>query len=702
MAVLGRTLEHLGVQMYKRRDTALAELVANSWDANATHVWLTVPDNGYDKLTSTFVIEDDGDGMSDDEVENHYLVVGRNRRRDADGRLEEGAVTTTSEAYDGSPSFVDVAKPEFQATKRRVMGRKGIGKLAGFGIATEVEITTWTRGRGTMLTLDLGDLKLNDAEMRSIDIPGQLVDVPADARCKDHGTRIVLRTLKHSTPPDVATLRESLSRRFSRTVRGVMTIEVNGTELAEPAVEWEMHVPEVGEGDADGMIEHDLGDGRIVRYRYGFSRSVLTSRELRGFTVLTHGKTAQAPPFFFDVETTASGQHGTKYMTGTVEADFLDDGVDDESDLVSTDRQEIDWEASRTKDLLQWGAEVTRRALREFRDRRAAAAQARVIANDALRERLERLDKPSRDRATKLLGNLGLLEQDEPGKELELASSLIAAFEYRQFHDVLDQIEGAEEDPDRFQVLLDSMSNWKALEGRAILEVIRGRISIIEKFHKMIVNDAPETAHRVGDENLHDLIGSFPWLLHPEWQILSEERTISTQLANWAAQEFAATLTPEERRQRYDFLALGDLRRLVVIEIKRQAYAPDIQDLNRLLTYKNNLEQGTAREVVAVFISSKQFLGRTDTIERMPVDMYSWAEIHDRTAAYYEHYRALLEGDFDSPDFHSKEREVARARSVLETGAYRDRATRAAGLGEQEDIRSAIDARSEGAPQQPS
>ena len=36
--VLGRTLEHLGVQMYKRRDIALAELVANSWDAGAKEV----------------------------------------------------------------------------------------------------------------------------------------------------------------------------------------------------------------------------------------------------------------------------------------------------------------------------------------------------------------------------------------------------------------------------------------------------------------------------------------------------------------------------------------------------------------------------------------------------------------------------------------------------------------------------------------
>ena len=50
MTVLGRMLELLGSQMYKRRDTALAELVANAWDAGAYEVHVSVPTEGYNPV----------------------------------------------------------------------------------------------------------------------------------------------------------------------------------------------------------------------------------------------------------------------------------------------------------------------------------------------------------------------------------------------------------------------------------------------------------------------------------------------------------------------------------------------------------------------------------------------------------------------------------------------------------------------------
>jgi hypothetical protein len=459
-----------------------------------------------------------------------------------------------------------------------------------------------------------------------------------------------------------------------------MVIEVCGDAVVEPIVEWEFDVPNDG-----SMQEVQLDDGNVIRYRYSFSKTPLRQAGMRGFTILANGKTAQAPPFFFDVEATATAQHGTKNLSGTIEADFIDFGTDDESDVISTDRQEIDWEAEETIALHDWGAKLTRQALVEFRDFRQSRTKERVLADEGLRSRLERLDKISQDQVNKILGTIGLLDADS-GTELTLVSSLISAFEFRHFHDLIDQIEAAEDSPEQLEQLLMSVSNWRVLEGRAILEVIKGRISIIDKFHEMIVNGAPETAHRVGDENLHDLLADFPWLLHPEWQVLSEEKTISKQLVEWNRKDVAETLTDEEARQRYDFLALGDGNKLLVIEIKRPIYAPNMADLQRLVTYQSNLARAETREIEPIFISSNHFDEADYIIQRQPVTMFSWADIHARTKAYYEHYRALLEGDSSHPDFRSKESELARARSVLDQGAFRGVMRRPSGIGEQDPI----------------
>ena len=67
--------------MYSQLPYALAELVANAYDAGADNVLIKLYDN--DPNNKRIVIIDDGDGMSYDEVGEKFLVIGR-KRRDTD------------------------------------------------------------------------------------------------------------------------------------------------------------------------------------------------------------------------------------------------------------------------------------------------------------------------------------------------------------------------------------------------------------------------------------------------------------------------------------------------------------------------------------------------------------------------------------------------------------------------------------------
>ena len=332
--VLGRMLEHFGVHKYKRREVAIAELIANAWDAGAGRVEVSVPDAAhYDKRYSVITVRDNGCGMKFQEVRDCFLVIGRNRRKTSG--LEIQMHMPFDPEFD--PALDTKSAPRI--VKRRIMGRKGIGKLAGFGVAKVMVFESWTETAGIKFTLDIDRLKREDNTFQEIEIDWGRTQ--PQSQLSATGTQITLTKLKHGTPVDIEKLKMSLSRRFSRSVRGQMHIKVNGAELPDPTPTLILRSPQTG------YHVEKFGEGREARYWYGFSKDTIKNRELWGFSVLVNGKIAQAPPFFFDAEATASGQHATRYLIGEIEADFIDANVEDDEDLISTDRQELDWDDER-------------------------------------------------------------------------------------------------------------------------------------------------------------------------------------------------------------------------------------------------------------------------------------------------------------------------------------------------------------------
>jgi len=91
MKYAGGFVQHLGLHMYGAAVPAIAELIANAWDADATRVDIQFPfDQAWDD-DSEIVISDNGIGMKADDVGDRYLVLGLDRRahdkRDTAGPL---------------------------------------------------------------------------------------------------------------------------------------------------------------------------------------------------------------------------------------------------------------------------------------------------------------------------------------------------------------------------------------------------------------------------------------------------------------------------------------------------------------------------------------------------------------------------------------------------------------------------------------
>ena len=181
------TIKHLGLQMYSTLPPVIGELVANAWDANATKVEITLPETPINEQQSEIVITDNGMGMSDGDIRRKYLIIGRDRRE--------------NELSDKTPAPLE----------RKVMGRKGIGKFSGFGIAKEIDIESVKDGENSHLRMNYDDM-LKEANERTIEFPALS---PSGTVSKGTTIRLKEITKFKNRRISIDRLRKGLARRFS-------------------------------------------------------------------------------------------------------------------------------------------------------------------------------------------------------------------------------------------------------------------------------------------------------------------------------------------------------------------------------------------------------------------------------------------------------------------------------------------------------
>jgi len=175
-----QTINHLGLRMYSTLPPALAEIISNSYDADAENVSITlIEENG---KPTEIIIADDGIGLSFGDIQDKFLIIGRNRRDDGD---------------EPSGKF-----------KRLPTGKKGLGKLALFGLATTITLSTRHKGKLNEFVLDWDDLML----AKGVYHP-RPIKIDESTKDKD-GTLIKLTGLKRKSSFDFSGLANSLSRLF--------------------------------------------------------------------------------------------------------------------------------------------------------------------------------------------------------------------------------------------------------------------------------------------------------------------------------------------------------------------------------------------------------------------------------------------------------------------------------------------------------
>ncbi|HUU81945.1 MAG TPA: ATP-binding protein [Phycisphaerae bacterium] len=548
----GRIIDHLGIQMYQSPTAAIAELIANAWDAVANSVQVVLPE----RIDSNAVITiaDDGIGMTFNECQQRFLNVGYCRRPTA---------------------------TEPSADVRPVLGRKGIGKFAGFGIADILHVDTTSKATGERTTFELDVNSLRRDEYIG---PGRNIDAKRYPSGRKHGTVITLKSLKLKRRTPLKQFRRSMSRRFLLLERAnEFRVSVNGEPIPQDAdteaIEYVFprdypHGKRPGgvrvEGDGTWGIE-TLPNSQTIRWSIRFYRDPIDEDELCGISVFAGVKLAQRP-FFFNLSGGLGGQHGQQYMSGIVKADYIDQLSED---IIATERQRINWEHAEAIPLEEWGKNRVKELLRLWRDMRGEAKRRMLEDKVAVfSDRLEKLPRHEQRTVKRALVKIGSIEALTNQQFESLALAILLAWEQGRLRELIDAIADRDDlSPDKFLELLTEADVLVALN---IAEVIKSKIEAIHGLRRLVERNELENAVR-------DYISERPYLLDPKWETYTRERRVEGILAT-AAED--AKLTGDVYKGRVD-LALSSGNCLLVVEFMRPGLALDYDHLSRIKRYMN-------------------------------------------------------------------------------------------------------------------
>ena len=541
------TIKHLGLQMYATLPPVIGELVANAWDANATEVRITMPETPIDDR-SEIVIEDNGIGMSDSDLREKYLIVGRDRRE--------------SEGTDETPA----------PRRRPIMGRKGIGKFSAFGIARELEIESVSNGAASRFAMDY-DKMLAEASRRHAEFPpleptGSVVQ----------GTSITLRRIsKYRTRRiSLQLLRRGLARRFA--VIGAQhefQVTINGSPISVEERDLQRLLARDANGNAylwqfdDEEIAPETG-WTVSGWIGAVDRTTDEDGADRGVSIMARGKLVQEPFLFNAV---VGQQFALSYLVGELHAEF----VDAAEDTVSTSRNVLVWDTEPNAKLMAWGQQQVKKIAREWAQKRQADNVRKLEDNDLYRSFKEQANETGSQRAMRLADNLvrqaiSKNPTADPNDLQPIIKMSIDFLEYDTFWEIAQDV--AQSDVEDVGKLLGLFREWEVVEAKEMARVTAGRISTIEKLQDLIEKDALEVP------TLHNFLKEFPWVIDPRWTLVADEVRFSTMLKDQFPDGDVA-----EADRRIDFLCVRESTNLVVVEIKRPGKKVSNRELEQIERY---------------------------------------------------------------------------------------------------------------------
>ena len=517
-----RLVEILG-GLYHSSEEALKELVANSWDADATEVSISLPM----ALTGQpVVIQDNGSGMTPQELDAHYLGVAIDRRRIS------GPTTPRN---------------------LKVRGHLGIGKFAGFVLADRLIVTTVARGLRSRLVLDKSQLQDRDEDLEDVDVP-----ISTD-QCEDAaGTTIELTLLRPGREqPSPKKLGAILLREFG--LKDDFRISIDGVPLT----------PDVLEG-RKMQIELPLPSGSVAEvtgWLLPKERGVADT----GFLLRVDDR-AVGPTTYYGLDEDSDVPRGVlRRLYVEVKADHLrEDVTANWSGVVenSTLYQELQQEVGPT----------VKKHMLGLLEGEESDTEGQFIQR--YEQQLELLPFARRDQARQqLLRIFKRLFGETIERKHVVAEFVLNVFEQDRYWLIARRIDEIEADD--LLKLAEVLRDWGLGDIADVAVRAKARLRFLDHFERLTA-----TSGTLELKGVHPVLEANPWLIGDEFELWASNKQMQSTVRKYADRVYQES----NGKKRPDLLMIGLDERRLLIELKRPSWEVTWQDVGQAKEYRDSLQ----------------------------------------------------------------------------------------------------------------
>lgn len=508
-------------ETYRSAEYAIKELIDNAYDADSEKVQITFPKPLVPNPKIT--IEDNGSGMKENEIRTEYLNVANSRT------IRKGSLSIEK--------------------KRKVKGRKGIGKFAGLMVATKMQLETFANGIKTTLIIDKDELARGNYDLEKVPLP--IFTETCDQNKK--GTTITLSNLNQNLEfPNPEKMKQILAWEYSRDIDFEIFIDEKKIDVLD--LQGKSFTKEFEFEGKKGLLKYTI-----------------TPKPIKNSGIITKiGNKVIGRPINLLAEDEIIPKKLQNRIYGEIICDDLEEDVT------------ADWGAIiENSKLFNAIKETTTKHLKNSVENVFATdmKMAKARFQQKINKELEKLPEFKQPFAKKALYKTLEKFYGESEERINIVISvMISAMEKDHYWGIINNIEDCREsDVERFA---NALSEFGMLEMSIISSQTINRLRFLDELSILIAD--PKTL----EKDIHQALEKSTWILGDDYSVLFSDTNLKSAIREMLDKDYSG----ENKLKRPDlFLSKTKSRNLVLIEFKRPSFTLTRETESQALKYRDDL-----------------------------------------------------------------------------------------------------------------